>query len=69
MSGLVEQTVEGGTGASRQREAFAGSEHLEDVVDFVVDETLGAPEPGGQPIVNGATSERVGTFRTSLHLS
>lgn len=39
VSALVEQTVKGGTGASRQREAFARSERLEDVVDLVVEET------------------------------
>lgn len=39
VSELVGQTVKGGTGASRQREAFARSERLEDVVDFVVEET------------------------------
>lgn len=39
VSALAEQTLEGGTGASRQREAFARAERLEDVVDFVVEQT------------------------------
>ena len=39
VEGLVEQTVDGGTGASRQREAFARSERLEDVVDLVLEAT------------------------------
>ena len=39
VSALVDQTVKGGTGAARQRDAFARSERLEDVVDFVVEET------------------------------
>ncbi len=39
VSSLLERTVRGGTGAARQRQAFARSERLEDVVDFVVEET------------------------------
>ena len=39
VSALVDRTVRDGTGASRQRKAFARSERLEDVVDFVVEET------------------------------
>jgi carboxylate-amine ligase len=39
VSGLVEQTVERGTGASRQRQAFARAGRMEDVADLIVAET------------------------------
>ena len=39
IASLVNETVERGTGAARQREAFARRERLEDVVDFVIAET------------------------------
>lgn len=39
---LVDQTVRRGTGAARQRQAFAESERLEDVVDLIVAETASA---------------------------
>ncbi len=38
---LVGRTLERGTGAARQRQAFAASRRLEDVVDLVVEETVG----------------------------
>ncbi len=40
VSGLVEGVLEGGTGAARQRRAFARREELADVVDMVVAETV-----------------------------
>ena len=36
---LVRRVIEGGTGAARQREAFARGDRLEDVVDRIVEET------------------------------
>jgi carboxylate-amine ligase len=39
VSGLVKQTAERGTGASRQREAFARRGRIEDVADLIVAET------------------------------
>ena len=39
ISSLVHETLDRGTGAARQRAAFARRERLEDVVDFVVAET------------------------------
>lgn len=39
ISALVQQTIEGGTGAARQRNAFARGRRLEDVVDLIVSET------------------------------
>jgi carboxylate-amine ligase len=40
VSGLVHETAARGTGASRQRGVYARSGRLEDVVDFVVSETV-----------------------------
>jgi glutamate---cysteine ligase / carboxylate-amine ligase len=39
VAGLVERTLAGGTGASRQRRAFARAGRLSDVVDLLVEET------------------------------
>ncbi len=39
VSGLVDQIVQRGTGAARQRRAFDRAHRLEDVVDFVVEST------------------------------
>ena len=39
VSSLVEATIEGGTGASRQRKAYERAQRLEDVVDLIVSET------------------------------
>ena len=39
VASLVRQTIERGTGAQRQRTAYARSGRLEDVVDLIVDET------------------------------
>ena len=39
ISALVHEVLDRGTGAARQRQAFATNERLEDVVDFVVAET------------------------------
>jgi glutamate---cysteine ligase / carboxylate-amine ligase len=39
VSGAVNRTLERGTGAARQREAYAASRRFEDVVDLIVDET------------------------------
>lgn len=41
VSKLVGRTLEGGTGADRQRRAFTRSGRLEDVVDLVVEATVG----------------------------
>jgi carboxylate-amine ligase len=40
VSGLVDRTLEGGTGAVRQCRAYAAAGRLEDVVDLVVEETV-----------------------------
>ncbi len=42
VSDLVNETVRRGTGAARQRQEFATSERMEDVVDLIVAETAGA---------------------------
>ncbi len=39
ISSLVHETMDRGTGAARQREAFARGQSLKDVVDFIVGET------------------------------
>jgi carboxylate-amine ligase len=39
VTALVRRTVEGGSGARRQREAFARSGRMEDVVDLITEET------------------------------
>ena len=44
IAGLVERTMASGTGAARQRRAFAAAGRLEDVVDAVIAETA-APVP------------------------
>ena len=44
IAGLVERTMASGTGAARQRRAFAAAGRLEDVVDAVIAETA-APMP------------------------
>ncbi|HEX8351810.1 MAG TPA: hypothetical protein VF611_02720, partial [Pyrinomonadaceae bacterium] len=40
VSGLVRATLGRGNGAARQRAVFARAESFEDVVDFIVGETL-----------------------------
>ena len=40
--GLVEATMRDGTGAARQRRAFARAGRPEDVVDYIVDQTANA---------------------------
>jgi carboxylate-amine ligase len=39
VSSLVRETMQRGTGATRQREVYKRSGRLEDVVDFIVQET------------------------------
>ena len=39
IAALTDETVERGNGAARQREAFARSGRLEDVVDYIIEET------------------------------
>ena len=47
VSALVRETLRRGTGARRQREAYARAGRLEDVVDLVVAETAQGVEPAG----------------------
>ena len=48
VSTLVQETLRHGTGAQRQREAYARAGRLEDVVDLIVAETARGVDPAGR---------------------
>jgi carboxylate-amine ligase len=47
VSTLVRETLRRGTGARRQREAYARDGRIEDVVDLIVAETAQGVDPTG----------------------
>ena len=47
VSTLVRETLQRGTGAKRQREAYARAGRIEDVVDLIVAETAQGIDPAG----------------------